>query len=184
MLAVAFVALFATVPVAAPGTEVRVLTASFLDDNGREVTDLSPADVALTENGLLREITSFGVDRRPLSVALVVDTSTNLGASYELSVVAAVSGLIARLPYGTRYAVWGTGERSTRLLDFTDDRTDGGRILRLTGHTGGGNCVLDAVVLASADLRSQVREGDRRVVVAVTSTGAELSYRDPHQVVK
>jgi hypothetical protein len=55
-------------PVTAPGTEVRALTVTLLDENDREVTDVSAADVALAENGVSRDITSFTPDRRPVSV--------------------------------------------------------------------------------------------------------------------
>jgi hypothetical protein len=167
-------------PKVAPGTEVRALTVSFLDERGGEVADLGPADVALSENGVAREITSFKPDRRPLSLAVIVDSSAALGASYRLNVVEAVSGLIARLPEGTRYALWTSGDRPTKLVDFTDEREAAGKALRLVAPQGG-NYMLDALSEASADLKKLAREGDRTAVVAVTSTGPEFSYRDKYR---
>jgi hypothetical protein len=41
--------------------------------------------------------------------------------------------------------------------------------------------MLDAFAEASADLKKLSREGDRTVVVAVTGTGPELSYRDKYR---
>jgi VWFA-related protein len=167
-------------PATAPGTEVRALTVTLLGDKGQEVTDVSGADVALTENGVSRDITSFKPDRRPLSVAVIVDTSVAMGASYRLNVVDAVVGLVARLPEGARYAVWTTGDRPTKVVDHTDDRQAAGDALRRVAPQGG-NMMLDAFAEASVDLKKLSREGDRTVVVAVSGTGPELSYRDKYR---
>ncbi len=167
-------------PAVAPGTEVRALTVTLLDEKGQEVTDISAADVALAENGVSRDVTSFKPDRRPLSVAVIVDTSAAVGAAYRLNVVDAVVGLVARLPDGARYAVWTTGDRPTKIVDHTLEREEAGKALRLVAPQGG-NYLLDAFGEASADLKKLSREGDRTVVVAVTGTGPELSYRDKYR---
>jgi VWFA-related protein len=167
-------------PATAPGTQVRVLTVTLLGDKGQEVTDISAADVALAENGVSRDITSFKPDRRPLSVAVIVDTSAAVGASYRLNVVEAVVGLVARLPEGARYAVWTTGDRPTKVVDHTDDRQAAGEALRRVAPQGG-NTLLDAFAEASADLKKLSREGDRTVVVAVTEMGPELSSLDKYR---
>lgn len=167
-------------PATAPGTQVRALTVTLLGDKGQEVTDVSAADVALAENGVSRDITSFKPDGRPLSVAVLVDTSAAMGASYRLNVVEAVVGLVARLPEGARYALWTTGDRPTKVVDHTDDRRAAGEALRRVAPQGG-NMMLDALAEASVDLKKLSREGDRTVVVAVTGTGPELSYRDKHR---
>ena len=168
------------VPVAAPGTELRALTVTVLDEKDQEVTDISAADIALSENGVSRDIASFKPDRRPVSVAVIVDTSAAMGSAYRLNVVDAVLGLVARLPDGARYALWTTGDRPTKVVDHTDDRQAAGAALRRVAPQGG-NYVLDAFGEASADLKKLSREGDRTVVVAVTGTGPELSYRDKYR---
>jgi VWFA-related protein len=167
-------------PATAPGTEIRALTVTLLGEKGQEVTDISAADIALAENGVSRDITSFKPDRRPLSVAVIVDTSLAMGSSYRLNVVDAVVGLVARLPEGARYALWTTGDRPTKVVDHTDDRQAAGDALRRVAPQGG-NMMLDAFAEASVDLKKLSREGDRTVVVAVTGTGPELSYRDKYR---
>jgi len=167
-------------PAVAPGTEIRALTVTLLGEKDQEVTDISAADVALAENGVSRDITSFKPDRRPLSVAVIVDTSLAMGSSYRLNVVDAVVGLVARLPEGARYALWTTGDRPTKVVDHTDDRRAAGDALRRVAPQGG-NMMLDAFAEASVDLKKLSREGDRTVVVAVTGTGPELSYRDKYR---
>jgi len=179
-LTLAFFLLGQAAPSTAPGTEIRALTVTLLGDKGQEVTDISASDVALAENGVSRDITSFKPDRRPLSVAVIVDTSAAMGSSYRLNVVDAVMGLVTRLPEGARYAVWTTGDRPTKVVDHTDDRQAAGAALRRVAPQGG-NTLLDAVAEASADLKKLSREGDRTAVVAVTGTGPELSSRDKYR---
>jgi len=153
---------------------------TLLDEKDREVTDVSAADVALTENGVARDITSFKPDRRPLSVAVLVDSSAAVGSSYRLNVVEAVAGLIARLPDGSRYALWTTGDRPTKIVDHTDDRGAAGAALRRIAPQGG-NYMLDAFGEASKDLKKLSREGDRTAVVAVSFMGPEFSYVDKYR---
>jgi VWFA-related protein len=167
-------------PATAPGTEVRALTVTLLGEKDQEVTDVSAADVALAENGVSRDITSFKADRRPVSAAIIVDTGAAMGAAYRLNVVDAVVGLVARLPEGARYAVWTTGDRPTKVVDHTEDRQAAGEALRRVAPQGG-NTLLDAFAEASVDLKKLSREGDRTVVVAVTGMGPELSSRDKYR---
>jgi len=164
-------------PAVAPGSEVRAMTVTLLDEKGNEVTDVTASDVALVENGVARDVISFKPDRRPLSVAILVDSSAAVGSAYRLNVVDAVSGLVARLPEGARYAVWTTGDRPTKIQDLTDDRQAAGQVLRRVAPQGG-NYVLDGVAEVAADLRKSAREGTRTVVVVVTFTGPEFSSLD------
>jgi VWFA-related protein len=164
-------------PPASVGTEIRALTLTLVDDKGQEVTDVSAADVALVENGVHRDVASFARDLRPLTAAILVDSSAAVSSSYRLNVVEAVVGLVARLPEGARYSIWTTGDRPTKLLDYTDDRGAAGAALRRVAPQGG-NYTLDALAEASVDLAKLAREGDRRAVVAVTGLGPEFSYRD------
>ena len=164
-------------PKATVGTEIRALSVTLVDDKGQEVTDVSAADVALVENGMHRDIASFARDLRPLTAAILVDSSAAVSSSYRLNVVDAVVGLVARLPEGARYSIWSTGDRPTKLVDYTDDRAAAGAALRRVAPQGG-NYMLDALAEASVDLAKLAREGDRRAVVAVSGLGPEFSYRD------
>jgi len=162
---------------AATGTEMRALTVTLVDEKGREVADVSVDDVALAENGVHRDIASFQRDTRPLVVAILVDTSADVASSYRLNAVDALVGLVNRLPEGTRYALWTTGDRPTKLVDYTEDRAAAGAALRRVAPQGG-NYTLDALSEASADLNKAAKEDERRVVIAVTGMGPEFSYRD------
>ena len=178
MSALALTLLLAQGPAAAAnGAEMRALTVTLVDDKGQEVADVSPEDVALVENGVHRDIASFKRDERPLVVAVLVDTSALTASAYRLNVVDAVLGLVGRLPPGTRYSVWTTGDRPTKLVDYTDDRAAAGTPLRRVAPQGG-NYMLDALAEGTADMNKLAKEGERRAVVAVTGVGPEFSYLD------
>ena len=178
MSALALTLLLAQGPAAAAnGAEMRALTVTLVDDKGQEVADVSPEDVALVENGVHRDIASFKHDERPLVVAVLVDTSAATASAYRLNVVDAVLGLVGRLPPGTRYSVWTTGDRPTKLVDYTDDRAAAGTPLRRVAPQGG-NYMLDALAEGTADMNKLAKEGERRAVVAVTGVGPEFSYLD------
>lgn len=161
----------------APDTEVRALTATVLDEDGEPVEGLGVQDVALSENGVVRDITAFKMDERPLTVAILVDSSQSLRTEYRLNVVEAVSGLVSRLPSGTLYSVWTTGDRPMKILDYTEDKPEASKAM-LRVAPSGGNYMLDALAEASKDLRKETREGDRTAIVAVSGTGPEFSYLD------
>jgi hypothetical protein len=167
-------------PATAAGTEIRALTVTLLEEKEQPATDVSVADVALLENGVSRDITSFKPDARPLSVAVVVDSSAAMSSSYRLHVVEPVLALVRALPEGARYALWTTGDRPTKVVDHTDDRQVAGDALRRVAPQGG-NYMLDAISEASTDLAKLSREGDRKVLVAVTSLGPEFSYVDKYR---
>ena len=171
------VLLLAQASAVAPDTQVRALTATVLDKEGQPVEGLGQQDVALSENGVVRDITSFKPDRRPLTVAVIVDTSRAVGSEYRLNVVEAVTAFISRLPSETLYAIWTTGDRPTKLLDYTDDPAEAAPALERVAPMGG-NYMLDALAEASRDLEKNLREGDRTAVVAVSGTGPEMSYID------
>jgi hypothetical protein len=164
----------------APGTEVRAITVTLLDEKGDRPLEVSADDVAVLENGVARDVVSFKPDGRPLAVAILVDSSASVGSAYRLNLVDAVAGLIARLPEGAHYALWVTGDRPNKIVDYTDDR---GLALVAMQRVApqGGNYMLDALVEASADLHKVAREGDRTAVVAISGTGIEFSYRDRYR---
>jgi hypothetical protein len=178
--------LFSTLLVAAlsqapdPGAELRTISVSITDSKGEPITGLAVTDVALVENGVAREIGSFEPDDRPLTLAVLVDNSQAVGAAYRLNVVDAVLRFLGWLPSGTRFTIWTTGDRPTQILEPSDNLASATTALKRT-YPIGGNTMLDALAEASRDLRKV--EGARTAVVAVTSTGAELSHRPRERVV-
>jgi VWFA-related protein len=155
--------------------DVRVLVATITDEKGGAVAGLAAEDVAVIENGVAREVVSIEPDTRPLTLALLVDTSEATRSALRLNVVDAATKFLQGLPEGSTFAVWTTGDRPTKVLDYTDDRAAARKSLtRLFPQ--GGNTLLDALAEATADLSK--KEGVRTAVVVVTALGPEFSSRD------
>jgi len=169
----------APAPASAPA-EVRSVLVSVTDEKGAPVRDLQKDEVAVLENGVGREPVRIELDTRPLTVAVLVDTSEAVAPAYRLNIVPAVTSFVGRLPSGTRYALWIVGDRPTKLVDFTDDPAAAGKALARTIPQGG-STLLDAIVEASRELNKQ--EGARTALVAVTALGPEFSSRHRQGVV-
>lgn len=165
----------------AGGTPVeRTLTVTAVDEAGEPVQGLSVEEVAVLENGVARETTRFARDERPLDIAVLVDTSQPMASLYRLNVLDAVLSFLRRLPPGAKFALWTTGDRPTKAVDYGDDPAVAERTLRRV-IPAGGNTVLDALVEAARDLKG--REERRGVVLAVTGMGIGFSDRDRRRVV-
>lgn len=168
-------------PAAPTGAEVRSVSVVVIDEKGAPVEGLGIEEVALLENGLARDVTALRLDQRPLTLAVLVDTSEVVSAFYRLNLVDALSSFLLRLPEGTQYSLWTTGDRPTKRVDYTTDRAQGGRSLKLVAPQGG-NTMMDAMCEASAELKK--KEAARTAVVAVSAIGVEFSSRSRYQVVE
>jgi VWFA-related protein len=164
---------------AAPAA-VRSLNVTVVDDKGAPIQGLSAEDVAVVENGVAREVTKLSLDRRPLAVTLLVDSSEAASSAYRLTMVPAVLSFLRQLPEGSTFSIWTTGDRPTKVVDFVTDVAQAERALKRV-FPQGGNTMLDALVEASEPLRR--KEAERTAVVAVTSLGIEFSNRHRTQVV-
>jgi hypothetical protein len=144
------------------------------------VIDLLPDEIALVENGVVRDLVKISPDARPLVVAILVDSSQEISSSYRLHLVDAVGALVKALPEGVRYALWTTGDRPRKLVDLTDDRGAVAALKRVAPQ--GGNTLLDGLAEVTKELRK--REGERLAIVAVTGYTTEFSNRDRYRVVE
>ncbi len=160
--------------------ETRTITFSVVDDKEQPVRTLGPDDVAVQENGVARRLERLELDERPLTIAVLLDSSVTMAPHYRLYLVDAVLQFLLRLPEGTRYALWTTGDRPTKVYDWGDNRAAAAKALRRVIPQGG-NTLLDALVEASRDLKD--REDARSAIVVVTGMGIGFAGYDRRQVV-
>lgn len=163
-----------------PAAETRTITFSVVDDKGQPVRTLGPEDVAVQENGVARELQRLELDQRSLAIAVLLDSSVTMAPHYRLYLVDAVLQFLLRLPEGTRYALWTTGDRPSKVYDWGDNRAAAAKALRRVIPQGG-NTLLDALVEASRDLKH--REDARSAMVVVTGMGIGFAGYDRRQVV-
>jgi VWFA-related protein len=181
LLATSLLAATAAAQEGAVPEEQRTLLVTVTDDKGQPLTGLTPEELVVLENGAARTVTRVDLDQRPLTAAILVDTSLPVGSLLRLHVIDPVASFAARLPEGSVYALWTTGDRPTKKIDFTDDTALVRNALRTTPALGG-NTILDAIVEAGEDLKK--REGERTAMFVITGQGTEFSSRDRFQVVE
>jgi hypothetical protein len=153
-------------PAALP--ELLVISVVVTDKKGKPITDLAASEVTVKEGAASQPVTRLEADTRPLDVALVLDTSSNIGSTFASDVVPAALEFIKRLPQGARYAIWTTTDRPKVLIEMgtpadlkvTEEK------LRST-PTLGNNAAVETIVAASQDAAKT--EGRRSAVVLVTS---------------
>src|ERR1035438_9229629 len=87
------------------------LAVTFLDSAGAFLTNLRPSDVILTDNDAVQEILTFDVTLRPISMVILVDTSSRLN---HLIPNLRKSGILF-----TQLVMGGTGEAAVLTYDHT-----------------------------------------------------------------
>jgi hypothetical protein len=148
--------------------EQLVISVVVTDKKGKPIADLAASEVTVKEGSTSQPVTRLEADTRPLDVALVLDTSSNIGSTFASDVVPAALEFIKRLPQGARYAIWTTTDRPKVLIEMgaaTDLKATEER-LRST-PTLGINAAVETVVAASQEAAKA--EGRRAAVVLVTS---------------
>jgi VWFA-related protein len=89
------------------------LAVTFVDSAGTFLTNIRPADVTLTDNGVVQEIQTFDATLRPISMVILVDTSSRLDT---LLPNLRKSGILF-----TQLVMGGTGEAAVLTYDQTVD---------------------------------------------------------------
>ncbi len=166
---------------AATPADVRTLDVWVTDSKGSAVRGLVPEEAAVMENGVARSVTRLEADRRPLTVAVIVDSSAPMATFYRLHLVEPIVQLLNQLPEGSRFAVWTTGDRPQKIADWSDDVAAASRALQRVAPQGG-NTVIDAIVEAVADLKQ--KESERSAVVVVSGVGIGFSNYERRQAVE
>jgi hypothetical protein len=152
----------------------RVIYASVLDAAGKPVTGVQPADVAVREDGVAREVLRIAPATEPMQVALLVDNSAS-SASEIVNIRDAIKAFIAALAGTHAVSIVGIADRPTVLADSTTDRIALKRgVGRLFTQSNAGMYLLDAIVETSRGFRK--REAARPVIVSITTEGVEFSH--------
>jgi VWFA-related protein len=173
--------LFLAPPSPAPAEEeTRSVTVTVTNEKGMPIDGLVAEDLAVLENGTARTLTRVEKDERPLRLAVLVDTSEPMGDHYRLQILDPLLRFLGRLPKGTEFAVWTTGDRPVKVVDYGQGTAAAAKALGRT-FPQGGNTLLDALVEASKDLQS--KEAARSAIVVVTGIGAGFTNYSKEQVV-
>ena len=137
---------------------------SVFDSRGLMMDSLREKDFRIWEDRALQEIRSFGVDRNPVSVVLVLDTSTS-GKSELKKIKAAGEAFAESMDPGDRIALLTFDDQVYRALDWTEDRK---KVKKALGKMKPGlrTALYDAMFLAAEE---QLKDVDgRKAIILLT----------------
>jgi hypothetical protein len=149
---------------------VRSVSVAVCTKKAAPVTDLLPGEVAIREAGKPRKVLGVELDRRPLEVAIVVDSSESVASYYRSDLVPAVADFGRSLPPGTKLALWSTAPG--KVADFDDDPAAADQKLGRIA-VAGGNYAFDSLKDACRELGR--RGAPRRAVLYVGAVYIQAS---------
>ncbi len=158
------------------GVDLVLLSVTVTGPGGRYVQDLSPEDFAITEDGRPQELAYFSPASVPLSVSLLIDTSSSMDEEMPLAQQAA-KDFVAKLRPGDVAEIVSFDSRVEVLQQLTDDRAElTSAINRL--RAGGATSLYNAVYIVLRQLGKSRPQNDsdiRRQVIIVLSDGEDTS---------
>ena len=163
--------------------DIQVVTVpvTVTDPSGDFVTDLDVKDFTVLDNGVAQEIESFELSLEPLSIAILVETSSRVASL--LPEVRNTGILFTQLIVGeTGEAAVISFDNELRLLqDFTGDAELVESAFK--NLAAGGDSVRLSDAVARGLLLLQRRGEDRRKVIVVISEARDQGSRNPHGTV-
>jgi len=140
-----------------------ILNANALDDENHPVLDLTRDDFVLMEDGVPQEIIDFYLEERPITMAIVLDSSGSMKHAIAGAQQAA-DGFVDTLRPGDRAMVIDFDEKVFLLQPITDDKAELKRAIDST-YPQGGTSIYDALFSA---LRLLNTEEGRKAIVLLT----------------
>jgi VWFA-related protein len=135
---------------------------------GAYVTDLTAGDFKLFENDRPQVVDGFSAERRPLRIAIVLDTSLSMEGEKLNAAIASAIEFLNILKPGDEGLVIAFSDKVSILQDLTSNRSDMEAAIRKSvAH--GGTALYDAIVKAS----ERLAEFDGRRVLVVLSDGRD-----------
>ena len=166
------------------GTDMVLLSVTAIDGKNHPITGLAAADFQVREDGMMQEVSVFSHDVQPISLSLLVDTSTSMEMKLKMAQDAAI-GFCKRLGRNDVAQII-TFDSETRIRQsFTRD------VAALEGairqiRAGGSTSLYTAIYVALNELtrlrRTQAPDEIRRQAIVVLSDGEDntslLRYED------
>ncbi|PYV41704.1 MAG: VWA domain-containing protein [Acidobacteria bacterium] len=144
------------------------------DRKGKLVTDLDKSNLKLYEDNKLQNITNFSKETDlPLTIALVIDTSTSIRERFKFEQEAAIDFLYRTIRPKKDKALLVTFDSAIELVqDYTDNPEVLSKAIRQI-RPGGGTKMLDAIYLACQEkLKSEL---GRKILILISDGDDNLS---------
>jgi Ca-activated chloride channel family protein len=160
------------------GTDLVLLSVTVTDSAGRHVANLTREDFRIYEDGVLQEISHFSSQPLPISLSLLVDTSTSMDQDNKLGLAQlAASGFIARLGPDDVAQVLDFDSQTKILAPFTGDKAVLDLALKQM-RAGGSTSLYNAIYTALSELRlarGQFGPAPRRQAIILLTDGEDTS---------
>lgn len=138
------------------------------DAKGGYITDLQQKDVRITENDRPQTLDRFSAERRPLRIAVVLDTSLSMEGDKLKSAISSAVAFLDILVPGDEGLVVGFSDGVNVLQDLTSNRGEIETAIRSV-EARGGTALYDAIFRAS----QRLAEFDGRRVLLLLSDGRD-----------
>ena len=142
---------------------------------GAYVDELRSNDVQLYENGRPQVVEQFSAERRPLRIAIVLDTSRSMEGDKLKSAVASAIAFLSVLQPGDEGLVVGFSDEVSILQDLTSDRRKLESAIRSVSAKGGSS-LYDAIYGASERLAAF--DGRRVLLLLADGRDEAVNGRD------
>ena len=109
----------------ASAQELGLIYAAVIDQTGQPVTDLTPEEFQVSEDGNAAEVVSAEVGTEPMKIALLVDNGRRISRGQAINPLRdAVTEFIEAIPPEHQIGLFTIGGQIVRRLDFTTDRQE------------------------------------------------------------
>jgi Ca-activated chloride channel homolog len=160
------------------GTDLVLLSVTVSDGAGRHVPGLQREDFRVYEDGVLQEIAHFSDQPEPISLSLLIDTSTSMETRNKLALARqAASGFVGRLGPRDVAQLIDFDSRTRILAPFTGDKAALVRALGLV-RADGSTSLYNAIYTSLSELRRLRDESGaelRRQAIVLLSDGEDTS---------
>jgi Ca-activated chloride channel homolog len=158
------------------GVDVVSLSVTVVDAAGRYVTDVTPEQLNIFEDGAKQDIAYFNRTSVPIALALLLDTSASMADKMATAREAAV-GFVRRLRPQDLGQLIGFADRVEVLQTFTNDQPALERAIRKTAANGT-TPLYNAIYIALKELkkiRATTEQDIRRQAIVVFTDGEDTS---------
>jgi hypothetical protein len=165
----------------------KSLIVTVLDQSGAPVKGVSPADLAVVEDGATRDVVDVKPATDPMTIAILVDnTKPTMGKNAPTQELRAALSTFVKTVQGaspeSQIGIWefaGAGVMTQKPTVKTEDLTK--RISRMFPAQQPGGVMLEASVDASKEV-SKKGAGPRRIILAISFNSPEVSTIEPREV--
>jgi Ca-activated chloride channel homolog len=163
------------------GADLVQLNISVFDPSGQILKGLPESAFTVYENNVKQQIIHFGREDVPVSLGLLIDSSTSMSTKKDRVATAALAMVKASNP-DDEVLVMDFNEEADVVQDFTNNLSALEKSLRNI-PTNGETAMRDAALVAMDQLRSQGKR-DKKVLVIITDGEDNSSVATTQQVVE